>query len=153
MPSAAAEARCTPQIVTVLSIAAAGEDHSSLKDILGHSDPPMSAGCLWHVETSFTPRAAMEHLRARSIPIVLCENDQQPGAWKEMLDQMTRIPNPPCLIVTSRQADDRLWVEALNLGAYDVLAKPFDRSEVVRTLGNAWIHWSTRHRPKTATAA
>jgi CheY-like chemotaxis protein len=39
-------------------------------------------------------------------------------------------PDPPMLIVTSRLADDYLWAEALNLGAYDVLAKPFDASEV-----------------------
>jgi DNA-binding response OmpR family regulator len=34
-------------------------------------------------------------------------------------------------------ADDYLWSEALNLGAYDVLAKPFDVEEVVRTVDAA----------------
>jgi hypothetical protein len=34
--------------------------------------------------------------------------------------------------VTSRLADERLWAEALNLGAWDVLAKPFDADEVIR---------------------
>ena len=45
------------------------------------------------------------------------------------------------LIVTSRLADDRLWAEALNLGAYDVLAKPFERMELVRSVSSAWLHW------------
>jgi DNA-binding response OmpR family regulator len=51
----------------------------------------------------------------------------------------TRIPTP--LIVTSRLADEKLWAEALNLGAYDVLAKPFDLSELVRSVNLAWLHW------------
>ena len=42
------------------------------------------------------------------------------------------------MIVTSRLADDRLWAEVLNLGGYDVLAKPFDASEVARVVGTAW---------------
>jgi DNA-binding response OmpR family regulator len=50
--------------------------------------------------------------------------------------------DPPLLIVTSRLADDRLWTEALNLGAYDVIAKPFDRKEVDRVLNLAWARWS-----------
>jgi len=45
------------------------------------------------------------------------------------------------LIVASRLADDRLWAEALNLGAWDVLAKPFDRREVFRSVKSAWQHW------------
>jgi DNA-binding response OmpR family regulator len=49
------------------------------------------------------------------------------------------------LIVTSRLADERLWVEALNLGAFDVLAKPFDQKELVRSVSLAWLHWRHHH--------
>ena len=47
--------------------------------------------------------------------------------------------------MTSRAADERLWAEALNLGAYDVLAKPFDRTEVMRVVSMAWMHWTAVH--------
>jgi len=46
-------------------------------------------------------------------------------------------------MVASRFADERFWAEALNLGAYDVLAKPFDAEEVNRTLTSAWMRWRT----------
>jgi hypothetical protein len=51
--------------------------------------------------------------------------------------------------VGSRSADEFLWAEALNLGAYDVLARPFEPSEVMRTLSLAWLQWNEagRHRP------
>ena len=38
-------------------------------------------------------------------------------------------------------ADERLWAEALNLGAYDVLAKPFGRTEAMRVVAAAWRAW------------
>jgi DNA-binding response OmpR family regulator len=59
-----------------------------------------------------------------------------------MLAHAGGMNDPPLLIVTSRLADDRLWTEALNLGAYDVIAKPFDRKEVDRVLNLAWARWS-----------
>jgi FixJ family two-component response regulator len=51
------------------------------------------------------------------------------------------LPNAPSLIVVSKLADDRLWAEALNLGAWDVLAKPFNHIEVIRSVKSAWQHW------------
>src|SRR5437879_13527281 len=79
------------------------------------------------------------------IPIVVCECDVFPGRWKKILEQIAPLRNPPLLIVTSRLADEHLWAEALNLGAYDVLAKPFDRKEVSRIFSLAWLHWHDQH--------
>ena len=53
----------------------------------------------------------------------------------------------PLLIVTARCADDQLWAEVLNLGGYDVLMKPFERTEVIRVISLAWLNWkNTRER-------
>jgi FixJ family two-component response regulator len=48
------------------------------------------------------------------------------------------LPNPPLVIVISIHADEYLWVEALNVGAHDVIAKPLDALEVTRVLTAAW---------------
>jgi hypothetical protein len=40
--------------------------------------------------------------------------------------------------VASRLADDKLWVDVLNLGGSDVLALPFDHDEVIRSVSLAW---------------
>ena len=42
-------------------------------------------------------------------------------------------------------APERLWAEALNLGAWDVLAKPFEADEVIRIVSIAGQHWEDRH--------
>ncbi|HUP05041.1 MAG TPA: hypothetical protein VMU19_13690 [Bryobacteraceae bacterium] len=74
-------------------------------------------------------------------PVVLCDGDVRPSAWKETLDFVTCLPQAPCLIVTSRTAGEALWAEALNLGAHDVLSKPFERAELIRVLRSACLHW------------
>ena len=73
--------------------------------------------------------------------VVISERDLPDGNWRDVLEVTAMRPRPPVLIVTDRLADDYLWAEVLNLGGYDVLAKPFDRSEVHRTISLAWQHW------------
>jgi DNA-binding response OmpR family regulator len=62
-----------------------------------------------------------------------------------MLERISLLSDPPLFIVTSRLADERLWAEALNLGAWDVLAKPFESDEVIRIVTIATQHWQDRH--------
>ena len=138
--------------ISVLSVGPMAEDHTSLRNILESAGPAMGANFRWQVRASFTARGVIELVRASNIPIVVCENDLHPGAWREMLARLAELPNPPLVIIASRHADDYLWVEALNLGAYDVLAKPFEPREVTRTLILAWQRWTTRSHPKTLAA-
>ena len=120
----------------VLSISPDKEDRASLKGIL-ESD--------WTVVASTTVASALSLLGEISIPIVTCDCDISSGSWKEMLEGISLLPDPPLLIVTSRLADERLWAEALNLGAWDVLAKPFDANEAIRIAGIAGQHSQDRH--------
>lgn len=76
--------------------------------------------------------------------MVVCERDLPQGTWVDMLRHIEALPNAPSLIVASRLADDGLWAEALNLGAWDVLAKPFDHSELIRSVKSAWQRWHDR---------
>ena len=79
--------------------------------------------------------------------MVVCERDLADFTWKDVLALTAQAPVPPPLIVTSRLADERLWGEVLNLGGFDVLAKPLDLKEVGRVLASAWSHWMSRAFP------
>jgi CheY-like chemotaxis protein len=135
--------------VAVLCVSPAKEDHTALEEIFNSSPWSICPDSLWKLQPSVTLASAWRALRKHQFPLVLCECDLMPGTWRELLDLLEQLPEPPFLIVTSRVADERLWAEAINLGAYDVLAKPFDRTEVMRVVSMAWIHWTGRHPATT----
>jgi DNA-binding response OmpR family regulator len=132
-------------VVTLLSVGPIEEDHASLEGILKFSKCDLVPDCEWKLNACPTLASARTALRKLRVPVVVCESDLQPGTWKEVLEELRTLPDPPFLIVTSRLADERFWAEALNLGAYDVLAKPFDRTEVTRIVSMAWLHWKDQH--------
>src|SRR4029077_1553816 len=106
------------KIVTVLSVSPHEIDHLSLQAIIGHSK--------WRLFTASDLTSAISVLNRHEISVLLCERDLLPGTWIDVLEHIQGLPTAPSLIVASRLADDHLWAEALNLGAWDVLAKPFD---------------------------
>ena len=119
--------------VHVLAVSPFESDHTSLAHIFGHT--------AWDFDVARSLREAETKLITEPIPVVLCEERLPDGDWKDVLSLGDRLVQPYHLIVTSQYADDRLWAEVLNLGAYDVLAKPFHSQEVFRTIGLAWRHW------------
>jgi DNA-binding NtrC family response regulator len=101
----------------------------------------------WPIERVRNCLEVLLHVR-RSLPrVVVCERDLPDGSWKDVLDIAASLLRPPPVIVTSRLADDYLWAEVLNLGGYDVLAKPLDRREVTRTLSLAWERGAAQPQP------
>ena len=131
--------------VTVLSVSPMAEDHTSLSSIFERSERILCSDSKWTLRPCATVESAIGALCDARIPLVVTERDLAPGSWRDILENILLLPDPPVLIVTSRLADEYLWAEALNLGAYDMLAKPFDASEVVRVLGSAWRHWTDLH--------
>jgi CheY-like chemotaxis protein len=120
------------QSIPVLSVSPAQRDHTALQRLL--------PGPQWSVYRTSNITSALTLLQQlRPIPLVVCEQDLFPDRWQDLLVQTALLPDPPFVIVTSRLADDYLWAEALNLGAHDVLAKPFDLTELTRTLSLAWL--------------
>jgi DNA-binding NtrC family response regulator len=125
------------------------EDHAGLADIFAQSQWLLCPQSRWELKTSRSLDAALLLLRQKQVPIVICERDLHGASWKALLEQAALLPDPPYLVVASRLADEYLWAEALNLGAYDVLAKPYETGEVVRVLSSAWLHRQHR-RPVAA---
>ncbi len=121
---------------TVLAVNLAHEDNISLADAL--------RGSCWQLKEVQTCREALHSARNGSLHVVLCGPDMPDGNWNTLFDKLCELAAPPAVIVVSRLADERLWVEVLNLGGYDVLMTPFDRSEVLRVLFMAW--WTAFER-------
>ena len=127
--------------VTILSVTPYAEDQFWLQTIIRHSK--------WRLYRADRLESALAVLHEQEFGVVLSECDLPPHSWTDILDIVHHVQDAPSLIVTSRLADERLWAEALNLGAYDVLAKPFNRDEVLRSVSLAWLNWHHRHEITT----
>ena len=69
---------------------------------------------------------------------MICDEELSDGHWQDLWEVLRWTPVPPVFIVSSYLAEERLWAEVLNMGAYDVVAKPYRGAEVVRVLAQAF---------------
>ena len=127
----------SPQAPKLLSISSVRKDHTALRQILSQTQ--------WQVAAARTFRKAKAFLHRRSVSAIFCESDLPDGTWRDILNWSAEISQPPPVIVTCQLADDRLWSEVLNLGGYDVLAKPFHEQEVRHVLTSAGNQFETKY--------
>jgi DNA-binding NtrC family response regulator len=90
---------------------------------------------------------AANKLETGKFQVVLTEANLEDGTWLDVL-KMARLSNTE-VVVTHPWADARFWAEAINMGAYDLLAQPFFPTEVRRVLTSA----SSRKPMKSHAAA
>jgi CheY-like chemotaxis protein len=119
--------------IRVLSVSKDALDHVTLRRILSRLP--------WAVSAAANCRQAVRELSRKKISVIFCESLLEDGTWKSILAHTREFAHPPLLVVTSRVADEHLWAEVLNLGGYDVLAKPFSPEEVrhVCTTASLWL--------------
>ena len=96
------------------------------------------AGSDWKLAFTGTLAETQAALWSTIPGVVISDRRLSDGySWKQLLQEMLKMADPPPLIVADRMADDRLWAEVLNLGAYDLLAKPFEALEVFHAVTTA----------------
>jgi DNA-binding NtrC family response regulator len=87
--------------------------------------------------------------------VLLTELTFDGGTWEDARTMLAQTRPRAVLVVTveQAQADERLWIDALERGAYDLILQPFVAEELQRILDNANAHarWS-RATQKTRAA-
>ena len=94
------------------------------------ASPEMLAESHWKWHQAVSCREALRILKQASIAVVIWKRDQSDLCWRDLLDAGVKLTAPSSLMVSSRHTDEQLWGEVLNLGGYDVLARPFAREDV-----------------------
>jgi len=110
----------------ILFVSGHQEDALRLSEML-HSLPVV----LDHVSSMRQTRAK---LRQCDYSVILTEARLPDGSWLDVLRVARQHSGGMEVIVTDPHADARLWSEALNLGAYDLVSQPFYEPEVRRIL-------------------
>ena len=83
-------------------------------------------------------------------PVVICETRLPDGDWRDLFTHLGSLDNPPNLILLSEH-DIALAAEFLNLGGFDVLEKPLDRSECLHVCAAAHRNWTAARNATTLT--
>ena len=107
---------------TILSVSTAYDDHAALRRSLA------GLGC--QIVTADTCLNALQLLRKGDISVVVCDSNLRDGTWRDILSGILTSSQNVTLVVTSPCPDEYLWAEVLNLGGFDVIAKPFDTQEL-----------------------
>jgi DNA-binding response OmpR family regulator len=129
---------------TLLFISAAPDDYADLCRIL--------RGSPWIPAAAANRHDAIDLMSRSRVSVVFCDSTLVDGTWQDVLGDMRRDDDAAPLIVTSRLADDCLWAEVLNVGGYDVLAKPFIGREVSHVLTNISLAMMQASRARVAAA-
>jgi DNA-binding NtrC family response regulator len=91
-----------------------------------------------------TVRAAQEG----TCPLVLMDLEGQPG-WQATLRHLRRVAPATEVVVYTRCAEIDTWLDALEAGAFDLLWKPFSRTELERVVAGLRRQ---RHQARPAAA-
>ena len=142
-------ARAQKRKLEVLTINNNRKDCASLQSIMGHTN------WIFHYVPDLS--RAIQFLEKNPVPVIVCSKEFPGGTWKDVLAAVRRFPNPPDVLVYTAQADDRLWMEVLSSGGFDLLQLPFNRDEVLRLISLASRKWwndaFALQRPATLKAA
>ena len=117
---------------TLLAVTPYPADQQSLGDILRPHN--------WNITTVETWNEARTFLACADADVIMCECKLPDGMWRNLLNSLDTLGQHPPIVVISRDADESLWAEVLNLGGYDILQKPFDEMEVLRVAAMAQRH-------------
>jgi DNA-binding NtrC family response regulator len=118
------------QVKIIVAAIASQEDQRRLQNTFGFPE--------WKVQVVQNLRGLSGAVTTYSSCVVITDTRLPDGSWKEVLDSLGRLRYPPQLIVADRLASEALWAEVLNLGAYDLLAMPFELTEIQRVVSRAW---------------
>ena len=122
--------------MSILGVALSAEDWACIgrSPILGGAVAFSAGGC----------REALDRIADRAADIVISGSELPDGTWRDILAASQQLPIPPPVIVASRLADELLWAEVLNLGGYDLIARPFDTREL------GWVVMSALGMPPSS---
>jgi DNA-binding NtrC family response regulator len=128
--------------VRVLFVSSDPDACESLRSIFSRTN--------WQLRVVSGCQEGVQALANEPFPVVLCEQKLPDGSWRLLLPAIDNTQHRPKLIVCSDRVDTSLFGEVLNLGAYDLLGKPFDAGEVLQDITLAWQSWNNDRQRQSA---
>lgn len=123
--------------VSVLHASTNRDDQTTLRNILRHTN--------WRLFQAGSVEDARELIRREQISVIICDYEVCARTWRELFYEFCYEDDGPMFVVSSDRASDDVWAEALNLGAQEVLATPFNSMEVYWVVSHSHLAWLSSH--------
>lgn len=115
--------------ISILVVSSEIGNRNSLKDILDREG--------WKTTCASAIGECEEVLANQSVDLVFCDRGLVDGTYRDIL-ALTRSKSPGLrLVVTSRLADWEEYLDALDNGAFDLIAYPSQPVEIIRVINQA----------------
>lgn len=115
--------------ISILVVSAEIRNHNSLRDILDREG--------WKTIYVSAVSECEEVFSNQSVDLVFCDRGLVDGTYRDVL-AMTRSKSPRVrLVVTSRLADWEEYLEALDNGAFDLIASPSQTADIISVINQA----------------
>ncbi|MEE8598935.1 MAG: response regulator [Dehalococcoidales bacterium] len=98
-------------------------------------------GLGYHVVTAANGQEALDKMPQLNIGVALLDIMMPGMSGMEVLQQITTNWPETCVIMVTAVADAQTAIEAMKLGAYDYITKPFMRDDVAQKVQEAISKW------------
>ena len=116
----------TKRAIRVLLVGLAGQHVSELEAILGSRRP--------RIIQAETCVDGWKRLHESTFDVLIAHETAEGGGWRDLVAEIADMRLALPVVLASAKPDERLWVDALSAGAYDVLEVPFHSAETSRVL-------------------
>ena len=103
----------------------------------------------WNVLHVRTCEEALAVMSSVLVPVVICDETVAAGRWKAAIKSIIASPHPAPTLLASESYDWRLWVDTIDSGGFELVAKPFDSAGVGEKLHSAYQHWKQGRTRRT----
>src|SRR5262245_53805591 len=100
-------------------------------------------GTKWILVHTGTWAEVLRLIACEDYPIILCDRHLRGFDLSEDRPMPPAGRSTPCVIVLSDVADPYLWDDLVQRGAFDVLARPIRKTQMLSMLEFAHTHWKT----------
>ena len=98
-------------------------------------------GLGYHVVTAANGQEALDKMSQLNIRVALLDIMMPGMSGLEVLQQISTNWPDTCVLMVTAVADTQTAIEAMKLGAYDYITKPFMRDDVARKVQEAISKW------------
>lgn len=97
----------------------------------------IAAHARWEVRMASTCDSAEEILKHHPVDVIVCDRDVKPAGWRGAIEALSTHAPHSRFILSTPANDDKLWLEVIERGGYDVLSTPLHEDRVIRAINQA----------------